>query len=253
MFKHVDMRLIAAAVAAISLHALLLVLLPSAVDKMSMATPQGALQIELLAQQHSAQKKTVQHENTQQKSAVQQKNKKLSEVPKMLHTLTHKRPAPSMLAITQPAKQHVSPLLEKDPTPKQVHQIQKIQQTELHPPVEMAIASAQEKEMLMPVAQKQLDRSERNSNNQGASTVPQHIQNRILAEVHYPRQARRHGWQGRAEFQFDVQQQSIQTVTLLASTGYPILDRAAHRGLIAASHVALSNGLYRMPVVFRLQ
>ncbi|MDQ6970974.1 MAG: TonB family protein [Mariprofundus sp.] len=258
MFKGMDVRLMAAAVAAIGLHALLFILLPSSAEKMSLATRQGALQLELLAQQDEApQKKVVQLQaavKQQSKKQVKQikqikltKQVKQTESSRRIESV-HKQPAPSMLAITQPAKQHVFPLLEKAPTPKQV------QHAELHQPVEIAIATtAQKKERLIPVAHQQPAKSERNSNKQGASIVPQYVQNRILAEVHYPKQARRHGWQGRAEFQFDVHQQSIQTVTLLASTGYPILDRAAHRGLIAASHVALSNGLYRMPVVFRLQ
>jgi TonB family protein len=85
------------------------------------------------------------------------------------------------------------------------------------------------------------------------ATVPQDIQKHILAQVHYPMQARRRGWQGRAEFQLNVYQQSIHAVTLLASTGHPILDRAARRGLASMRQIPLSNGLYRMPVIFRLQ
>jgi len=83
--------------------------------------------------------------------------------------------------------------------------------------------------------------------------LPQSIQQQIMAEVHYPLQARRRGWQGKAEFQLDVQQQGIQHVIMLASSGYPILDRAAQRGIAAVTRLPLSNGMYRLPIVFRLQ
>ena len=87
----------------------------------------------------------------------------------------------------------------------------------------------------------------------GATTIPKRLQMHILAQVHYPKQARRHGWQGRVELQLDIQRQSIQNVTLLASSGYSILDRAASRGVGQVKHIPLSNGLYRMPITFRLQ
>jgi TonB family protein len=97
------------------------------------------------------------------------------------------------------------------------------------------------------------DQPDISSDASSGATVPQDIQKHILAQVHYPMQARRRGWQGRAEFQLNVYQQSIHAVTLLASTGHPILDRAARRGLTSMRQIPLSNGLYRMPVVFRLQ
>jgi len=83
--------------------------------------------------------------------------------------------------------------------------------------------------------------------------VPAAVQAQMLAKVSYPKRARRHGWEGRAEFEVRVYQQSIDQVTLLASTGFPLLDQAAQRGLVSVRDIPLSNGLYRMPVVFDLQ
>ncbi len=83
--------------------------------------------------------------------------------------------------------------------------------------------------------------------------VPEDIQAHLLMHVSYPRQARRHGWQGKVTLQFDVQQHMIRHVTVLTSSGYPVLDRAAYRALSHTPHIALADGVYRVPVVFRLQ
>ncbi|MDQ6974929.1 MAG: TonB family protein [Mariprofundaceae bacterium] len=85
------------------------------------------------------------------------------------------------------------------------------------------------------------------------SVVSKGVQLNILAAVHYPKQARRHGWQGTVEFQFDVQHHVIQGITLLKSSKRSVLDRAAKRGLQAMDFIDLPDGRYRMPVVFRLQ
>jgi TonB family protein len=87
----------------------------------------------------------------------------------------------------------------------------------------------------------------------GPAVVPMHVQRQLLARVHYPRVARRHGWQGRVELQLDIRQQSIQEISTLVSSGRPVLDRAARRGLKQVGYIALADGLYRMPVTFRLQ
>jgi len=75
----------------------------------------------------------------------------------------------------------------------------------------------------------------------------------LLANIHYPPMARRHGWQGVGEFQLDINRQSIRHVTMLASTGHAILDRAARLGLASVDHVPVADGQYRLPVEFRLQ
>lgn len=81
----------------------------------------------------------------------------------------------------------------------------------------------------------------------------QSMQSMLLANIHYPAQARRHGWQGAGEFQLDIDSQSIRKITMLMSTGHAILDRAVRRGLGSIEHVPVANGQYRLPVEFRLQ
>jgi len=83
--------------------------------------------------------------------------------------------------------------------------------------------------------------------------MPVDIQKRILTQVSYPMRARRLGWEGRAEFQVNVRNQDIQQVTMLLSTGYAMLDHAAQKGIVSIASLPLSDGSYRLPVVFRLQ
>jgi len=85
------------------------------------------------------------------------------------------------------------------------------------------------------------------------STLAAEAQAMLLANIHYPPQARRHGWQGAGEFQLDIDSQSISRVTMLMSTGHAILDRAVRRGLDNVEHVPVANGQYRLPVEFHLQ
>jgi len=79
------------------------------------------------------------------------------------------------------------------------------------------------------------------------------VQSMLLASIHYPAQARRHGWQGAGEFQIDINSQSIRKITMLVSTGHAILDRAAKRGLTSVVRVPVADGRYHLPVEFRLQ
>jgi len=86
-----------------------------------------------------------------------------------------------------------------------------------------------------------------------AALVPVEVQATILANVTYPRQARRRGWEGEAALRFNINSQLVQSVTMHTSTGYPVLDRAARLGLVSLRTLPLKDGDYRLPVVFRLQ
>ncbi|MDX8389163.1 MAG: energy transducer TonB [Mariprofundaceae bacterium] len=86
-----------------------------------------------------------------------------------------------------------------------------------------------------------------------ATILPTHIRAFLLKELTYPKQARRRGWQGDAEFQLDIFAQHVQQLTMLQSTGYPILDRAAKKGIRSAKDIPLIDGRYRLPVTFRLK
>ncbi len=83
--------------------------------------------------------------------------------------------------------------------------------------------------------------------------MPASVQSMLLAHIHYPRRARRHGWQGKGEFQLAIVSQSIRNITMLVSTGHAVLDRAVRRGLASVDHIAIADGQYRLPVEFRLQ
>jgi len=83
--------------------------------------------------------------------------------------------------------------------------------------------------------------------------VPQHIQTLILAKVSYPRRARRHGWEGEAELSFQINQQKVQEINMLVSTGFDVLDQAAWQALVSIASLPLNDGKYRLPVVFRIQ
>ncbi len=75
----------------------------------------------------------------------------------------------------------------------------------------------------------------------------------LLANIRYPRLARRRRWQGKGEFQLAIVSQSIRNITMLVSTGHAVLDRAVQRGLSGVDHIPVADGQYRLPVEFRLQ
>ena len=79
------------------------------------------------------------------------------------------------------------------------------------------------------------------------------IQQHILAAIVYPRQAQRRGWEGNAKFSLDIQQEMIQKVTLLVSTGYKALDNAAQKGIATIGSLPLADGKHILPVTFHLQ
>ncbi len=83
--------------------------------------------------------------------------------------------------------------------------------------------------------------------------VPLNIQSTVLAQVDYPRLARRRGWQGAAELRFDITNEKVGEISIFASTGFDVLDQAAYQALASISDLPLSNGSYRLPVVFKLQ
>jgi len=85
------------------------------------------------------------------------------------------------------------------------------------------------------------------------ATIPQNIQAQMLSYVHYPRTARRRGWQGKAELQLYISAQHIDHIEVAQSTGYSLLDKAAIHGLVSMTMITLKDGMYRLPVVFRLQ
>jgi len=114
------------------------------------------------------------------------------------------------------------------------------------------IEEKQEKELNFP--KKNLQKVKVIQQKQNTSqTIPQNIQAQMLSHVHYPRLARRRAWQGEAELQLYVSSQHIEHVEIIQSTGYSILDKAAVHGLVSMTMITLDDGMYRIPVVFKLQ
>ncbi|WP_038249103.1 TonB family protein [Ghiorsea bivora] len=108
------------------------------------------------------------------------------------------------------------------------------------------------------IAPKQQEKRENNPQHKSTNTVqvipvPHRVQQVILSHIQYPKQARRRGLQGKAEFKLDINKQSIKQVTMLASTGYATLDRAARKGLTNLNALPLNDGSYSLAVVFRIQ
>jgi len=271
MFKRGDVRLVAAAIAAISLHALVLMLLPSE-HVMKMGSQPGDLQIELLAAQATStnqSKSDVSKMDTPQpfvfRPVMSKASKQMrAETPKQQpehetrqHSTAKLSPTSQSSVIATDQSNQLNQSDQSDHvtvfTRKAVQSVAEMKRQEAPPANKEFVLQRSQADLSHSPHSNTVVEAVATNNKTAVAAVPMRVQTRILAEVHYPRQARRHGWQGRAEFEFDVHQQSIQTITLLASTGYPILDRAAQRGLSAVQHVSLSNGLYRMPVVFRLQ
>ena len=85
------------------------------------------------------------------------------------------------------------------------------------------------------------------------ASVPENVQGMILTHVRYPWMARKRGWEGEVALRLDVRAQQVMQVTMLVSSGYNMLDDAAHKGVVSVERLPLSDGFYRLPVRFRLQ
>lgn len=83
--------------------------------------------------------------------------------------------------------------------------------------------------------------------------VPVAVQAVILAQVSYPRLARRRGWEGQVHLSFDVSGRVVSGITLLKASEYQVLNEAAQEGLLRMRTVALADGRYWLPVEFRLR
>ncbi|MDQ6999184.1 MAG: TonB family protein [Mariprofundus sp.] len=228
-------RLMAAMVAAVTLHALLFFLLPPG-QQVLLQPAAGALQVELLANHKAPPVRVTPHSPTASADKAPEPARRVAPPPKQ--AVAEKKYEPPVITVATATRSATSP---SGTTTMQEHR-----------KPERPAAVEQPEKPLTPPTPHALSKDASGSTTT-AAIVPRTVQKRILAEVHYPMQARRHGWQGRAEFELSVDKQLIHTVTMLASTGHPILDRAAQRGLASVRHIPLSNGLYRMPVVFHLQ
>jgi len=247
-------RLMFAMLAAVSLHALLLFLSPPHRPshrplrlQAQLLPPKGALQIKLL-QHHASAIRHIHPSDKIQTAAITphhrvKTHKTASTATAQSHPRALARRRAGAQVITAAASDRAIPVQSGRRT------LQKAQSPNL-----AVKKAAKITDRVLPTATRpQAPPHAALASVSGATAVPKNVLQRILAEVYYPMRARRHGWQGRVEFEFKVDEQAIHTITLLSSSGYPILDRAAQHGLALVHQIPLSNGLYRMPVVFHLQ
>ena len=227
-------RFAAALIAAVMLHALLL-LFPSSIRLSNLQPLPGAMRVELLEAHQASVRRMVRErprEEAQRKTTTRQPAKRASKAIES-HVATAKSAAP---AVAKRREVQAAPPMRKKQT--QVAY-------EPSPAPSEPVAAGQR---TTPDAA-----SSESSPASGAEVMPDEVQARIVAHIRYPRQARRLGWQGRARFQLHVKEQTIGSVVLLASSGYGILDQAARKGIERSGRVPLADGNYLLPVEFRLQ
>jgi len=227
--------------AAITLHALLLSWSLPANKHLSISN--GPLHVELL--------KGLQPAETKQQPA-RQPIASPAPVPENQHkTIAQQEQRTLVAKRTTVAEQHHSPThrLAVKPTPKPAMQS----------PAVKAIATAKQQTKQITDTSARLEHEQlpaRHSESAASSMpsrMPARVQSMLLAHIHYPRRARRHGWQGKGEFQLAIVSQSIRNITMLVSTGHAVLDRAVRRGLTSVDHIAIADGQYRLPVEFLIQ
>lgn len=86
-----------------------------------------------------------------------------------------------------------------------------------------------------------------------AASLSEDTKAMVMAHIRYPRMAQRMGWQGVASFDLDIRSQQLARLDLRRSSGYEVLDQAAMRGIRAIGSLPLADGVYQLPVEFRLQ
>lgn len=83
-----------------------------------------------------------------------------------------------------------------------------------------------------------------------------YINRRIAEHLEYPSQARRMGWQGVAKFSFIIDRDgSVESIRLVAGSGYPMLDEAAEKAIRNAEPFLPAPEVrvrIVIPIVFRL-
>ncbi|OIQ00843.1 MAG: hypothetical protein AUK35_01300 [Zetaproteobacteria bacterium CG2_30_46_52] len=82
--------------------------------------------------------------------------------------------------------------------------------------------------------------------------TPAQYSQQLLQHLRYPYLAQRKGWEGEVELRFAVRSQAVEALRVFSSSGYPALDDAAFQAVASAS-IPMTDGLYRLPVVFKLR
>lgn len=221
MFESGHARLLVAFIVAMAVHGLLFV----GQAQQSENDASRSMQIELLAQPRISATAHAKQLNDDMQAA----QKDMASPPNLMSKKTEHKPMrhqPTVaLSKPIPVQKKVVVNIEKKEQPKMVREVLK------------NAAPTQEQQ----------------DGNDADRVMPADVQGKILTQVSYPMRARRLGWEGRAEFQVNVRNQDVQQVIMLLSTGHAMLDHAAEKGIVSIASLPLSDGSYRLPVVFRLQ
>jgi len=254
MMRVGHVRVLTAFFAAITLHALLLNWLLPANQHLSISN--SLLNVELLKKfrPSEVQKKTV------LKSAVAATPEPSSQHKTIAHEAQRKPVAKRTEVVARQHNLSRSSVIQSTHKPVSKLTFKPIAKPVIKAPVIKAIATAQQPSAhqlahASASAEKRAlpDQHSASTASPMPSSMPASAQSILLANIHYPRRARRHGWQGKGEFQLAIDSQSIRNITMLVSTGHAILDRAVRRGLASVDHIAIADGQYRLPVEFRIQ
>jgi len=190
----------------------------------------------------ASKKKDVTHKSLKHTEALK-KVKKVHHLVRQKHQTIHKHQQQSISIKTDtPNIEKTSPkVVKKSRTFKEIEETNQAVKEQHSPP------SKQPDGQIQYFQKKQKEEASR------SASIPQHIQAQMLSYIHYPRVARRRGWEGRAELQLYISSQHIEHIEVAQSTGHDLLDKAAMHGLVSMTMITLKDGMYRLPVVFRLQ
>lgn len=79
------------------------------------------------------------------------------------------------------------------------------------------------------------------------------IKTKFTQHFNYPRIAQRKGWQGKVLLAFNINKQgNISAIQIKDSSGYAVLDQAAHHSLSKIKKITINNWPFNMEQAFKL-
>lgn len=245
-------RLAVAFAAAAGVHLLVFQWVLPTMPSLTIASGDITLNVELLTEKVIGEAKTA----SAAKATLHQQNQTTQQQPRPAETV----PAPIEMA--KVPQQMSVPAVLQDSLPEEAAALPAFESTPVsHPEIAQEMASVQDESTDDSLASREDVSSESEQVSEQPESqpdseplaVPGDVGRMILAHVSYPRKARRKGWQGMAMFRLDVREQKLARLDLSRSSGFDLLDSAAMRGIRSVDALPLANGLYQLPVEFRLK
>jgi len=91
------------------------------------------------------------------------------------------------------------------------------------------------------------------------ATLLTQIKTKFTKHFHYPQFAQRKGWQGKVLLAFNINQQgNISDIHIKDSSGYAVLDQAAHHSLSQIKQITVNNWpfsvkqAFKLPIIYKL-